>query len=321
MSPRQHRDVAASVRQRLLNRARERGEDFQLVLTYYAVERLLYRLSRSAHHERFVLKGAMLFSVWSGVPHRATRDLDLLGHGDNAVSALERAFREICRTTVEEDGLEFLEESVRGEEIRDEQDYQGVRLAFIARLAGARIPIRVDIGFGDAVSPPPETVKYPTLLDLPAPRLLAYPREGVVAEKFQTMVMLGIANSRMRDFFDVWYLAQQFEFVGARLCGAIQATFGRRKTSLPPQAPLALTAEFHGDRDKQLQWGAFLRRAGLDADRKTLPQVAESLRAFLLPPTAALARSVPFDMIWSPGGPWRPVTSSRPRQPSTGRRA
>ncbi|MBI4391296.1 MAG: nucleotidyl transferase AbiEii/AbiGii toxin family protein [candidate division NC10 bacterium] len=312
MTPKQPKDVAASVRQRLLNRARERGEDFQLVLTHYAVERLLYRLSRSAHHERFVLKGAMLFSVWSGVPHRATRDLDLLGYGDSAVAALERVFREICRTTVEEDGLEFPEASLRGEEIRDEQDYQGVRLAFLARLAGARIPIRVDIGFGDTVSPPPETVTYPTLLNFPAPRLLAYSREGVVAEKFQAMVVLGIANSRMRDFFDLWYLAQWFEFVGPRLCGAIQATFSRRKTPVPPHIPLALTAEFHRDRDKQLQWGAFLRRAGLDADRKTLPQVAESLRGFLLPPADALVRSVPFDMIWSPGGPWLPVTSSRP---------
>jgi predicted nucleotidyltransferase component of viral defense system len=306
VSPKHPRDVGASVRQRLLNRARERGEDFQRVLTYYAVERLLYRLSRSAHHERFVLKGAMLFSVWSGVPHRATRDLDLLGHGDNAVSALEEVFREIFRTKVEDDGIGFVEESIRGEEIRDEQEYQGVRLAFLARLAGARIPIRVDVGFGDVVSPPPEKVTYPTLLDLPAPRLLAYSREGVVAEKFQAMVMLGIANSRMRDFFDVWYLAHQFEFVGARLCGAIQATFGRRRTPLPPQAPLALTAEFHGDRGKQLHWGAFLRRAGLDAHRKTLPQVVESLRAFLLPPTAALAKAAPFEMVWPPGGPWRP---------------
>lgn len=311
MSPKQPRDVAASVRQRLLNRSRERREDFQLVLTHYAVERLLYRLSRSAHRERFVLKGAMLFSVWRGVPHRATRDLDLLGYGDNAVAAVEKVFRDICRTTVEQDGIEFLEKSVRGEEIRDEQDYGGVRLAVGARIASARIPIQVDIGFGDAVSPPPEVVEYPTLLDSPTPRLLAYPREGMVAEKFQAMVVLGIANTRMRDFFDLWYLAQRFEFVGARLCGAIQATFDRRKTPLPLQTPLALTPEFHGDRDKQLQWGAFLRRAGLDPDGITLPGVAESLRAFLLPPSAAVAKSVPFDMIWSPGGPWRPAKEGR----------
>ena len=307
MSPKQPRDVAASVRQRLLNRSRERGEDFQLVLTYYTVERLLYRLSRSAHHERFVLKGAMLFSVWSGAPHRATRDLDLLGYGDSAVSALGNILREIFHTTVEEDGLEFLEESIRGQEIRDEQEYEGVRLTFIARLAGARIPIRVDIGFGDAVSPPPEMVRYPTLLDFPAPRLLAYPREGVVAEKFQAMVMLGIANSRMRDFFDLWFLAQRFEFAGPRLCRAIQATFDRRKTPLPLRVPLALTPEFHGDGNKQLQWRAFLRRAGLEAHRTGLPRVAQSLRGFLLPPAAALAKSMPFDMIWSPGGPWRPA--------------
>jgi hypothetical protein len=200
------KDVAASVRQRLLNLSRERGEDFQLTLIYYALERLLYRLSRSAARERFVLKGAMLFSVWSGAPHRATRDLDLLGKGPNDVGVLVKDFQEICWTPVEDDGLKFLAESVTGEEIRDGKEYEGVRLSFEARLGVARIPIQVDIGFGDVVLPKPVSLEYPTLLDFPAPRLLAYPRETVIAERFQSMVELGIANSRTKDFFDLWSL-------------------------------------------------------------------------------------------------------------------
>src|SRR5713226_1204623 len=234
-------NIAASVRQRLLNLAHERGADFQLILIQYGVERLLYRFTRSAHKDRFVLKGAMLFSLWSNEPFRATRDLDLLGKGDNAVPAVVKIFSEICGTAVENDGIEFLSNSIEGEEIRDDQEYRGVRLSFEARLERARIPIQVDIGFGDAVAPSAEMVEYPVLLDHPAPRLLAYPREVVIAEKFQSMVDLGMANSRMKDFFDLWILASVFEFDGSRLVEAIAATFERRRTPLPATPPLALT--------------------------------------------------------------------------------
>ncbi|MBI4455125.1 MAG: nucleotidyl transferase AbiEii/AbiGii toxin family protein [Acidobacteria bacterium] len=254
------KDVAASVRQRLLHKSRVQGEDFQLVLIKYVAERLLYRLSQSAYSEKFILKGAMLFSVWGGTPHRATRDLDLLGTGNNRIPALEEIFREICRIPVEDAGLEFLHETVRGEEIQEEQEYEGVRLSFRARLAEARIPLQVDIGFGDAVTPSAEIEKYPTLLDFPAPHLLVYPREAVVAEKFQAMVIFGIANSRMRDFFDIWFLSRHFEFFGTRLCSAIQATFDQRKTPLRAQTPLALTAAFYEDPDKQRQWQGLLHR-------------------------------------------------------------
>jgi len=306
MIRRASRNVAASVRQRLLARARERREDFQLILIHYAVERLLYRLQQSPHHDRFLLKGAMLFPLWGGAPHRPTRDLDLLGTGDNAVAVLERVFREICRTPVENDGLDFLEETILGEEVRGEQEYAGVRITFTAGLRKARIPMQVDIGIGDAVIPEPEVATYPALLDFPAPTLRIYPREAVVAEKFHAMVVLGIANSRMKDFFDVWMLARRFEFTGGRLCGAIRATFERRQTRLPQGPPLALAAEFHGDPGKQGQWRAFLGRGGLDADGKSLPQVSEFLRVFLMPPTTALANLAPFESTWPPGGPWRP---------------
>lgn len=292
------------MRQRLLNRSRERDEDFQLTLIYYGLERLMYRLSRSSYRDRFVLKGAMPFSVWSETPHRATRDLDLLGRGDREVSSLVREFQEICRTPVEDDGLTFLAESIVGEEIQEGDEYQGVRLSFEARLGVARIPIQVDIGFGDAVVPKPEVLDYPTLLDLPAPRLLAYPQETVIAEKFQSMVELGIANSRMKDFFDLWFLAKQFDFRGDALSKAIRSTFERRKTSLPSNPPLCLTAEFSGSRDKQAPRNGFLTRTGLDVRGLTLAQVLPQLESFLMPPTLAAAKGETFKSHWSAGGPW-----------------
>lgn len=304
MSQKVVKDVVASVRQRLLSRSKERDEDFQLTLIYYALERLMYRLSRSASRDRFVLKGAMLFSVWSQTPYRATRDLDLLGRGSSEVPDLLQQFKTICKTVVDDDGLTFLTDSIAGEVIREDNDYQGVRLSFEARLGVVRIPIQVDIGFGDTVVPKPEWLKYPTLLEFPAPRLLAYPRETVVAEKFQSMVDLGIANSRMKDFFDLWFLTGHFEFDGPRLSRAIQKTFERRKTTLPRLSPLCLTAEFAGDRTKQSQWNGFLKRAGLTTEGFTFAQVLAKLEVFLMPPTLAVVRRDDFKSHWPAGGPW-----------------
>jgi hypothetical protein len=254
----ERRNIAASVRQRLLNASRARREDFQVTLTRYAIERLLYRLSKSAHREQFIIKGAMLFSAWNEVPHRPTRDLDLLSFGTSDIPRLEGMFREIVNTEVEPDGLEFFAESVRGGRIKEDQEYEGVRLSIQARLEHARLSLQIDIGFGDAVTPAPEEIEYPTLLaDLPAPRLRAYSRYSVVAEKFQAMVMLGIANTRMKDFFDVWTLAGSFNFDGRVLCQAMKMTFERRETEIPSTAPLALTPEFYEDRTKQSQWEHF----------------------------------------------------------------
>jgi len=201
------RNVAASVRQRLRNLARQRGVDFQYLLVRYGMERLLYRFSRSEACDHFVLKGAALFSLWTDQPHRATRDIDLLGHGDNSIEHLEEVFRQICEVTVEDDGLTFFPDSVRGQVISPHDEYEGVRLTLTALLEKARIPLQVDIGFGDTVTPEPTVVEYPVLLDLPPPVLRAYSRETVVAEKFQAMVSLGMGNSRMKDFFDLWRYA------------------------------------------------------------------------------------------------------------------
>lgn len=314
MIRRQPRNLAASVRDRLFNLARERREDFQAILTRYAVERLLYRLSISKYRDQFLLNGAMLFFVWSGQLYRPTRDLDLLGTGENSVPRMKRIFGEICKVPVDDDSLKFLTSTIRGSRIREDQEYEGVRLTLTARLAAARIPVQVDIAFGDAVKSEPKEEEFPTLLPLPAPRLKIYPREAVVAEKFQIMVALGIANSRMKDFSDIWTLARTFPFHGDTLGEAIAATFERRHTALPTTPSLALTSEFSEDRAKQAQWKAFLERGQLLADGHTLTDVVALLRDFLMPPTVAVAAGKPFKMRWPAKGPWQPKVQPKSGQ-------
>lgn len=301
------RNIPASVRQRLTNRARERGEDVDLVFIRYALERLLYRLGTSDHRDRFVLKGALLFVLWAGEPYRATRDLDLLGFGERDTEALTTTFRALCDTPVEEDdGLQFIAESVQVEPMRDEEGYPGARVRLEARLAGARLSIQVDIGFGDAVTPKAEEIEYPSLLALPAPRIRAYPRETVVAEKYEAIVSLGMLNSRMKDFYDLWVLASSFPFDGQTLAAAVRATFDRRGTALPEATPVGLSDEFAGDRSKQQQWQAFQRRGRPALPPPKLADVVGSIRDFLVPPAEALRQGETFDRQWPEGGPWRP---------------
>lgn len=234
------KNLSASVRQRLTNLARARGEAFQTLLTRYALERLLYRLSQSEDADRFLLKGALLFLLWSDTPHRATRDIDLLGSGSLAVEALAALFRSLCELDVAEDGLLYLAETVQAGAIREDNLYGGVRVTLTAVLENARIPVQVDIGFGDAITPEPVAIAFPTLLDFPAPRLRAYQRETVIAEKLEALVTLEMGNSRLKDFYDLFVLGQEFSFEGARLGEAIRATFARRGTPLPEQMPVGL---------------------------------------------------------------------------------
>jgi len=301
----QPRNLAASVRQRLLNIAKRDGEAFDLVLTRYALERLLYRLGKSPYSHKFLLKGAMLFAAWDGAPHRPTRDLDLLGFGPNDLPEVQEIFQKVCQEPVEPDGLAFLPDTVRVAEIREDQEYQGVRVLFDAKLENAIIPIQVDIGYGDAVTPAPLEITYPTVLDFPAPQLRAYPFYTVVAEKFQAMVWLGIANSRMKDFYDIWAIMRKFEFDGATLAQAIQATFERRNTAIPAEAPLALTQAFASDAKKQTQWKGFLRKNALSADNLTLTDIIAALHDFLMPPTLVDAHGSNFEATWPAGGPWQ----------------
>ena len=297
-------NVAASVRQRLLKIIRETGDDANLVWTRYATERLLYRLSVSEYARDFILKGAMLFVAWTGQLYRPTVDMDFIGRGEDSSERLAGVFRKVCAVEAEPDGLEFNANSVKAAPIREEQEYQGRRVTLTAFLGKARIPIQVDVGFGDVVTPNARIISYPTLLDFPAPRIQACPRDTVVAEKLQAMVVLGIANSRMKDFYDLHVLARNFAFDGAILTRAIQATFKRRNTEIPREPPLALTEEFGSDNTKSVQWKGFVRKSGLEQGVPEFLDVLSHLREFLLPPLKAASGTAPVPKNWSAGGSW-----------------
>lgn len=278
--PDRRRNVGASVRQRLLSVAHARGQPMELLLTRYALERLLHRLSLSPHRERFVLKGAMLLVTWFDEPHRTTRDVDLLGFGDPSHEALLAAFREIM-TIEANDGVTFDLKALRIEPIREEVEYGGSRLRTTAALAGARISITVDVGYGDAVEPGVEEIDLPVLLDMPSPHLRAYPPETVIAEKSHAMVVLGLANSRMKDYYDVWMLMRTFDLNPARLRQAVAATFARRDTPIPTGVPDGLSDGFATDPGKQQQWDAFARN--LSGSAPELHRVVRDLRQNLMP--------------------------------------
>lgn len=271
-------NLAASVRARLQNRARADNVNFQQMLTRFALERLLYRLSISRHRDQFLLKGALLFDLWFQEPHRPTQDVDFLGFGSDDLVRIADVFRDICAVRVQ-DGIDFDPSSVRAAEIRLAANYGGVRVNLLGTLAGARCPVQADIGFGDAVTPGPEDTVYPTLLpDLPAPSLRVYPKYTVVAEKFHAIVQLGIENSRMKDFFDLWVLTREPHLDSGILRQAIAATFDRRGTALPSVTPLGLSDEFISDRLKQSQWQGFASKNRIEVP--PLEQVITHLRRY-----------------------------------------
>lgn len=299
----QPRDVGASVRARLLQLAKNRGEDFQLVLTRYANERLLYRLAQSPHAASFVLKGATLFTLWTDKPHRATRDVDLLGFGDPSVDRIREIVTDLISLEVGDDGVTFDATTVDVGPIREDQEYGGVRAVIGAQIAGARVRLQVDVGFGDVVTPGTIEVELPPLLEFPAPRLRAYPRETVVAEKLEALVQLGLANSRMKDFYDLVILSRIFEFDGELLARAIRATFERRRTPLPKSLPIGLTSEFATDATKVVQWTAFLRKSGAK-DVGNLLSAIDQVVAFAHEPLLAASKREPLAKRWQPNGPW-----------------
>jgi hypothetical protein len=300
-------NVPASVRQRLTNRAKETDRPFQELLQYFAMERFLYRLTRSRHADKFVLKGALMFTIWGGPSSRPTKDIDFLARMDNAVEAVVAVIRDVCREIVEADGLVFHPESVAGEAIKEDADYSGVRVTFLVSLQTARVTMQIDMGFGDVVTP--AAVEYPVLLDFPAPQLLGYPRETVVAEKFEAMTKLGLLNSRMKDFFDLWVLHRQFAFDGVTLATAIHRTFSHRKTTIVAH-PKALTTTFGGDATKQTQWQGFLRKTRLDDVPRSLQSVIDDLAPFLVPVARAVETESTFDQFWIAPGPWRSSLST-----------
>jgi hypothetical protein len=304
MTHKQPSNIAASIHGRLLAGAKRTGADFHAELVRYGNERLLARIAASEHAALFVLKGATLFALWASTPHRPTRDIDLHGSGPNAPDDLARVFRAICdQNLADQDGLVFHGDTVAASVIREDQEYEGVRVTMLATLGKARIALQVDVGFGDAVYPQPAEVAMPSMLGLPTGVWRAYQRETVVAEKLQAMVVLGMGNSRMKDFFDLWILQRDFSFGGEPLSEAVRQTFERRRTEIPATTPLALTATFGRDAAKRTQWRAFLNKAKLDAP--DLDIVVSALAEFLLPVVAGRLTMERRLGAWPAGGPWQ----------------
>lgn len=302
------KDVSASVRQRLLNQARETGRPFDELLQYYSMERFLYRLAQSDYRDKFVLKGALMFIVWKAPRSRATRDIDFLGRGENSIERLVQVVKDVCRIAAPPDGMIFDADTVTGVRIKEDTDYEGVRVTFKGHLGQARTAMQIDVGFGDAVNPKPQTIDYPVILDMPAPRLKGYPRETVVAEKFQAMVQLGLINTRMKDYYDLWLLARQFDFEGTSLGAALRGTFARRKTDLALD-PVALSGSFASDSQKKAQWTAFRGRTRLEHIPEDIGEVIAALKDFLLPITTACIGGNPAGLVWKAPGPWRDMGS------------
>jgi hypothetical protein len=299
------RNAGASVRERLLNHARESQQEFGVVLRRYFMERFLYRLGESASVNRFVLKGAMLLQLWADQPYRATGDLDLLRRGDADDEALIADLRELLALPVEpDDGVVFDVASLTIEPIRRENAYGGRRVHFVASLARARERLQVDLGIGDAIWPRPRKLEYPTLLDSAPPSILTYPRETVIAEKLQAMVVLGPRNSRIRDFYDVHYLASTFSFEGEVISEAVRRTFARRRTPVPSTLPVGLTTEYWDESGREAQIRAFGRRAKLDTDVLQAKSMLPRLESFLWPLLQHLAADEKFVAHWPIGGPW-----------------
>jgi predicted nucleotidyltransferase component of viral defense system len=295
-------NVAASVHARLRNLARERHQDFNVMLILYGLERLLARLSQSRYQDRFLLKGALLFLVW-GDRNRPTRDLDLLAFAQPDVAALEAIFREVCSLpSPEPDGIVFLPESVHGAFIRKEAVYAGIRLKMNATLGTARIGIQVDVGFGDPVRPSPEEICFPTLLDHTEPRLRGYQKETVIAEKLEAMLALGMTNSRLKDYYDLWRLSQGWSFEGRQLRTSVTDTLRKRKTEAPTALPPGLTDEYA--QRWGLAWRGLADRFASDDELPPLSAVLGQLRDFLLPVLQAVNHPG-FDDEWLPGGPWK----------------
>lgn len=296
------KNLAASVRTRLLNLSRERGEPLDRLMEQYATGRFLYRLAESEYRDRFVLKGAQLFRVWSAEHHRPTRDLDLLGFGDSSEATIKSVFTELVQMPIDPpDGL--LWGNIETGAIRDDLTYGGVRAVLTVHLAGARISLQIDVGFGDAITPEAIMTDWRELLDFPVARLLAYPPETVIAEKLEAAVTLGLQNSRMKDFFDLHWLREHQSFDGGLLLAAVEATFARRGTVIPSTPPTALSEVFSRDDGKTLQWNAFRKKGQLDAPE--LPEVIARLSEFLLPIFSGEVRG----QIWHPHSGWTTESS------------
>ena len=298
------KNIEASVKGRLQNKAKETSRPYSEVLQYYGMERFLYRFAQSDYAGQFILKGALMFTVWDVPARRTTVDIDFLGRIDNKVENIESVVCDVCKIKVPADGLVFEAKTVKGKRIKEDADYEGVRVNFFGFLEKSKIPMQIDVGFGDVITPKPSTIDYPTILNFPAPHLEGYTFESVVAEKFEAMVKLGFLNSRMKDFYDIWLMTRQMNFDGKKLAAAIKATFENRETPLPANAPL-FAEEIHDEKsNNEAMWKAFLRKKQIKNAPESLAELARSIEAFLSEPVKAVTTGKESAKAWHAPGPW-----------------
>jgi len=298
------KDIPASIRARLQNIAKETGRPFSEVLQYYGMERFLYRFSRSVYADQFILKGALMFTVWRVSERRTTLDIDFSAHYSNQVEAIEDLIRDVCKVPVIPDGFIFDAAKVKAKKIKENADYEGVRVKFSGFLGRSRVTMQIDVAFGDVIYPKPRLIDYPVILDLPKPHLKGYPAEGVVSEKFEAIVKLGSLNSRMKDLYDLWLILRQFSFDGIRLTEALKKTFSHRQTSLPERKPVFAEELYDERSDRQTLWKAFLKKGDIKFAPKKLSDVAEEIEKFLIGPLGAISKGQGFDQEWNAPGPW-----------------
>lgn len=298
-------NILASIRDRLRNKAKATNRPFAEVMQYYGMERFLYRFSRSEYADQFVLKGALLFTVWQIPDRRATLDIDFLAHYDNQVASIEAVIRDVCNVAVESDGLVFDAKTVQGRKIKEDADYEGVRVKFMGYLERSHIPMQIDVGFGDIVYPKAKVIDYPVILDFPKPHLKGYPPESVISEKFEAMIKLGLLNSRMKDFYDIWLMLHQFDFDGADLAEALRKTFNHRKTDLPKGQPLFAEEIYDEKSDRQALWKMFLKKGDIKHAPEKLAVTAKEIENFLIKPLDAINKAEEFVGEWKAPGVWK----------------
>ena len=298
------KNIAASVHRRLLNKAKESSRPFNELLQYFAIERFIYRLSKSPHADKFILKGALMFSAWCGPASRPTMDIDLLGKIDNRLEVISAAIKDACLMAVEADGISFNAETVEAVRITEDAEYEGVRIRVHGRLGNARVSVQIDIGFGDVIVPNPSTVSYPAILDFPAPELKGYTMESTIAGKFQAMVKLGVLNSRMKDFYDIWVLSRTFDFQGKILAEAVEKTFEKRNTPVNMNTAI-FDPSFGKDGNKNVQWQSFISKTKLTNAPESFEEAIAVVKLFLEPLAASIVERRTFNSIWTAPGPWR----------------
>jgi hypothetical protein len=299
------KNIEASVKAQLQNKAKETNRSFSEILRYYGMERFLYRFSQSKYVDKFVLKGALLFAVWQIPERRTTLDIDFLARFDNQVAAIEAVMKDVCNVSVDPDGLTFDSATVQGRKFKEDADYEGVRVKCIGFLVRARIPMQIDVGFGDVIYPKTKVIDYPVILDFPKPHLNGYPAESVISEKFEAMIKLGLLNSRMKDFYDIWLMMRQFEFKGANLVEAIKKTFRHRKTDVPQASPLFAEEIYDKKSDRQTLWTAFLRKGDIHHAPDKLSVTAQEIEKFLIEPIVAINKEIKFNKGWKSPSGWK----------------